>query len=271
MSFPAAFDDPSLTPPDGTLLDLLVVEELEHDLFRAPFVTTEEINLYGGQVAAQALRAAGATVPPDRVPHSLHGYFLSAGDPGRPTTFLVHRDRDGGSFSARRVEARQEGGVIFSMSASFHARREGPDQQAAELPAVPSPEGSAAIGIPRLVSFEGRAVAQPCPDTPWPTRFWARCTLDLGDDALLQACALTYLSDLSSGVAPFTGPHGLPGPSLDHAVWFHRPFRMAQWHLVDMVPGSVAGGRGWYTGSLYAADGTLSASTTQECLFRRRD
>ena len=248
--------------------DLLTVERIEEDLFRSTTVVDEEYTLYGGQVAAQALRAAGSTVDPDRPPHSLHGYFLRPGDPVMPTVFTVYRDRDGRSFSARRVVAIQHGKVIFNMAASFHVGRETSSAQAEPMPDVPKPEQCPAYRIPRLCSFEGRLPEQPFAAARHPTRFWGRATADLSDDPLTHACVLTYLSDISSGVLPSADGTEGPGPSVDHAVWFHDRADLNDWVLSDYRPRFVGSGRGSYTGSLFAADGRLVASVAQETLFR---
>lgn len=268
---------PSLPRPDSvvapgavSLVDLLELEKVDSDLFRGNATFDEPFSLYGGQVAAQALVAAGRTVEADRLPHSLHGYFLRAGDAGRPTVFRVDRDRDGRSFSSRRVVALQDGEVIFSMSASFHAREEGKDLTVAGASDAPFTDELPVALTPRLVSFETREPAQPYPDSIWPTRFWARCTAPLGDEPLLHAAALTYLSDVLSGLAPLRDEEWTPMSSLDHAVWFHRPARLDDWVLLDLVPHTVASGRGWYTGTVTTTDGELRSSLTQEQLFRRR-
>ncbi|MFB4319245.1 acyl-CoA thioesterase [Actinomadura sp. 21ATH] len=250
-----------------SVLDLLALEELDRDLYRTTVAFDDPYPLYGGQVAAQALRAAGGTVPEGRLPHSLHGYYLRGGDAARPTIFRVDRDRDGRSFSARRVVALQGGEVIFNMSASFHTPEDDDDRQAHPMPAAPPPEESAGDALPRLFSLEGRVPPQPY-ESDWPTRMWARSTLPLPADPLVHACVLTYLSDISSGLAALHDGPGRSGSSLDHAVWFHRPVRMDDWVLMDLVPHTVAAGRGWYTGSIHAHDGTLAASLTQEALFR---
>lgn len=251
------------------LLSLLELETVEPDLYRAVAVIPEERKLYGGQVAAQALRAAGHTVSPDRAPHSLHGYFLRPGDASRRTVFRVFRDRDGGSYSARRVVALQGGKVIFNMAASFHVKEQGLDLQRAVGPRVASAAESPVVELPRLVSFEGRAIDSPYGDVTWPTRFWARCTEQIGDDLTLHACALAYLSDLSSGLTAFDKEGWGPGSSIDHAVWFHRQAKLDDWVLADYVPVTVGAGRGLYTGSLYDSDGRLLASIAQESLYRR--
>ncbi|MCW2717866.1 acyl-CoA thioesterase II [Pseudonocardia sp.] len=255
--------------PAVDVLELLDLEPLERDLFRSTAVFDDPFPLYGGQVAAQALRAAGLTVPEGRLPHSLHGYYLRGGDASHPTVFRVHRDRDGRSFSARRVVAIQRGEVIFNMSASFHVPGDGPDHRVGTPPADGPPDGLASYAIPRLVSMEGRLPEQPFPDADWPTRFWSRCTAPLPDDQLWHAAVLTYLSDISTGLAPFDDDEHHSGASLDHAVWFHRPVRMDDWVVMDLAPGTVAGGRGWYTGTLHDQHGTPVASLAQENLFRR--
>jgi acyl-CoA thioesterase II len=255
-------------PPDPTVLDVLTLEEIDRDLYRSTLVFADPFPLYGGQVAAQALHAAGRTVPEGRLPHSLHGYFLRSGDAARPTVFRVDRDRDGGSFSARRVVALQGGEVIFSMSASFQGPGAGPDVQVVEAPGTEDPDDAGPLTVPRLFSMEGRRPAQPFPQAHFPTRFWSRATVPLPDDELLHACVLTYLSDIGTGLSALPDDQASPGPTLDHAVWFHRAARLDEWVLMDMLPRSVAGGRGWYTGSVFTRSGVLAASFVQETLFR---
>ncbi len=264
--------DSARQPPEdtaSTLRDLLDLEAIEVNLYRANFVFDDHIPLYGGQVAAQALRAAAMTVGDDLFPHSLHGYFLRPGDASYPTVYRVFRDREGRSFSARRAVALQRGKIIFNMAASFQRREGGADLQHAVMPAVPAPDQCSAYRIPRLFSFEGRELAQPYGNTRLPTRFWARSEL-VTDDPVLNACALTYLSDISNGLSPFDSKEYSSASSLDHAVWFHRPVDVSQWMLNDMTPHSVAGGRGWYTGSLFTESGVQVASLAQEALFRAR-
>jgi len=256
--------------PGVELPDLLELEPIERDLFRANTVFDDPLALYGGQVAAQALLAAGATVPEGRLPHSLHGYYLRGGDASHPTVFRVDRDRDGRSFSARRVVAIQRGEVIFNMSASFQATEDGADHQVEPMPAADAPDRLPSLVLPRLASMEGRLPAQPYPDSQWPTRFWARATLSLPADPLWHAAVLTYVSDISTGLAPLHDEMYQSGPTLDHAVWFHRPIRLDDWALLDLVPHSVGGGRGWYTGSVHTRAGVLGASLTQEALYRRQ-
>jgi acyl-CoA thioesterase-2 len=138
------------------------------------------------------------------------------------------------------------------------------------MPAVPEPDAGQPHGFGRLFSFEGRTVPQPYENLEWPTRFWARCTDNLKGDPLLNACALTYVSDVSTGLLPFNTATHASSASLDHAVWFHRAIDAEDWMLLDLAPHSASGGRGWYTGSVFARDGRLIASYAQESLFRRR-
>jgi acyl-CoA thioesterase-2 len=256
--------------PTSDLLDLLQLEKVEEDTFRANYVFEEDWPLYGGQVAAQALLAAGQTVDPRRHPHSLHGYFLRRGDAARPTMFKVDRDRDGGSFSARRVVAIQRGEVIFSTSVSFAAPADGMDRQAPELPQVTSPEESTEWVVPRMFSLQVRI---PPEDgiTAWPARFWSRFTTAIGDDVLLNAAALTYLSDVSADLHSFSTDGFIPAASLDHAVWFHHPARLEDWIFTDYTARTIAGNRGLYTGSLFDTSGRMVASIAQEALYRKFD
>jgi acyl-CoA thioesterase-2 len=262
---PSADPGPAAVP---TLLDVLDLEEIDRDLYRSTLVTPDRFALYGGQVAAQALHAAGLTVPDGRLPHSLHGYFLRSGDARRPAVFRVDRDRDGRSFSARRVVAVQGGDVVFSMAASFAVPGEGPDHAVQPAPDAEPPEALADHPMPRLFGMEVRQPAQPLAGGHWPTRLWARSRDRLPDSPLVHACALTFLSDIGTGLAPLGGDGVWPGPSLDHAVWFHRPARMDDWVLMDLQPGTVANGRGFYRGAVTTEDGALAASFVQESLFR---
>jgi acyl-CoA thioesterase II len=253
---------------DPTLPELLDLERLDRDLFRGTVVFDEEWNLYGGQVAAQALLAAGRTVDEERRPHSLHGYFLRGGDASRPTVFEVFRDRDGGSFSARRVVALQNGEVIFSMAASFAVETDGPDAVEDPAPAAPAPEELTGEPVYRLFSFEGRTVVDH-PVVGYPVRYWTRCTAALGEDPLVHYAALTYISDLYGASPKVPVSEGRPGPSLDHALWFHRPVRADDWMLIDLVPRTAARGRNHYLGTVHDRAGGLLASIAQENLFRR--
>lgn len=254
-------------PIGGSFTEMMELEKIDMNIYRAGYVFDEPYALYGGQVAAQSLRAAGLTVDADRSPHSLHGYFLRPGDASQPTVFQVFRDRDGRSFSARRVVALQSGKVIFSMSASFAAAGESPDHHTT-VPVEEAPMG-ADSPLPRMFSFEGRTTEQVYDVSEYPLRFWARCSEDLGDDALLHHCALTYLSDISSGVGAWNDDEYKSGSSLDHALWFHRAVNMNDWVLMDLHPLSASHGRGLYRGSIGTADGVLGASLIQETLYRK--
>ncbi|EXG81515.1 acyl-CoA thioesterase [Cryptosporangium arvum] len=254
-----------------TILDLFALDELEPGLYRAGTVFDEDFPLYGGQVAAQALRAAGLTVPDGRSPHSLHGYFLRGGDAGRPTDFRVEQDRDGRSYSARRVVAAQDGEVIFTMSCSFHVVEDGADRDVVPAPDVPHPSTLRTGPMPRMFSMLGALPPAPHPGSEWPTRWWARCVADLPSDALTHACVLTYLSDISTGLAPYHDESSSSGSSLDHALWFHRPIPLDEWVLMDLQGHSTAHGRGFYTGTIRSADGVLGATIAQEALFRSRE
>jgi acyl-CoA thioesterase-2 len=257
------------------LAGLLDLEVLDTNLYRGQneLGASRRFSLYGGQVAAQALRAAGMTVATERMPHSLHGYFLRRGRVDRPVIYHVDRDRDGGSFSARHVRAVQDGDVIFSMLASFHER-----EDAAVFDAVATRGGPPADTLPARPSpllVEAREIT--------PTRIadgqvrhsdllWVRALSPLSDDPMVHACALTYVSDLGSGFGQVRVA-GLPagGPSIDHSVWFHEPIRADEWMLLELWPLKAAGARGVYSGSLRAADGRLGAVITQEMLLRERE
>jgi acyl-CoA thioesterase-2 len=256
---------------EPSLEDVLALEEIDRDIYRSNLVYPDRWALYGGQVAAQGLLAAGRTVGEGRVPHSLHCYFLRPGDAERPTVFRVDRDRDGRSFSARRVVAIQGGEVVCSMSCSFAAATlDGPDRQNTAAPAADPPETRPTMTLPRLFQMDCRLPEQPYPGASWPTRLWARTSVPLPDDPLVHAAVLTYFSDIASGTSAFEGSAERTATSLDHAVWFHRPMRMDDWVLMDLVPHTMAGARGWYTGTVHDAAGRLGASLTQEILARPR-
>jgi acyl-CoA thioesterase-2 len=254
-----------------TLLDLLELEPLGDDNFRNGVVFDQERALYGGQVAAQALAAAGMTVDPDRRPHSLHGYFLRPGRTDKPMILRVSRDRDGRSFSARRVVAVQDGEVILNLACSFAVAEDGVDNQLAA-----SPLASGGVGAPRqpsmvLPSIEVRAPEQPTDDLPWQTRMWVRCVLPLPADPLLNACVLTYVSDLGSGLASLASAEAIRSTTtLDHALWFHRRVSPENWLLVDLSSRGVRGGRGLYTGEIWDTRGSLVASLAQDALYRQK-
>jgi acyl-CoA thioesterase-2 len=263
--------------PEGgaeSLIELLTLEMLDTDLFRARNpVRIPRPRLFGGQVAAQALAAAAATVDDDRFAHSLHGYFLRGGRPDRPTIITVDRDRDGRSFSARHVNARQDGKVIFSALASFQVEEGTRDVQEPVL-AVDAgdpdtlPESAQEEQIHSLLDIRYLPEAR---SEAWrATRFWVRPRSTLPDDPTTRSCVLTYVSDLgwpfgwiNDGTAPHVG-----GTSLDHAVWLHRPIDVTDWMFVDLTHVSIVGARGVFSGTIHARDGALGAYLTQEVLLR---
>ncbi len=259
----------TVTSATPGLVDVLSLERIEADLYRTTVTTDDPFGLYGGQVAAQALRAAAETVPEGRLPHSLHGYFLSRGDPSRPILLMVNRDRDGRSYSNRRVIAVQNGVVIFNMAASFHITEDGSDYQAYQMPQVEEPDGLRDISARiRLIGIDVRIPSQPKPGQEWPSRVWMR-SRDKLDSEIMHACALTYISDMFTGLATVPGIEDVgPVTTLDHAVWFFRRAALDDWVLMDLEPISTAGGRGMYTGRIFSRDGTLAAGIAQESLFR---
>lgn len=276
------------------LIDLLDLEKLEENLFRGQSPAYGWQRVYGGQVLGQALVAAGRTVDPERVAHSLHAYFLIGGDPGHPIIYDVERIRDGGSFTTRRVRAIQHGRPIFAMSVSFHKAEVSYDHHS-NMPDVPAPED---------LPTEKELRAQLLPSLPenmrsyWqherpiemrPTdisryldrqrreplqSIWLRANGPLPDDARLHQCVLAYASDftlldtalIAHGKLLFDTDIQLA--SLDHSMWLHRPGRMDDWVLYVQDSPSAGGGRGFCRGSLYSRDGVLIASTTQEGLVR---
>jgi acyl-CoA thioesterase-2 len=272
--------DEEMLPRAANLVELLDLEELDTDLYRAR--NPEQAftpHLYGGQVAAQALRAAANTVDGDRPPHSLHCYFLRRGEADIPTIMRVERNRDGRAFSARTVVAQQHGKAIFTASASFHVHEDSPDWDGRPLAAdagAPGPAGK--LDRPQrlaasTVIFDTRGMYPPGPDEQGymrpSRRFWARSPQPLPDDPVVHACGLVYLSDMSTG---FSDTHidDLPpgGPSLDHAMWFHRMIRADDWVYIDQEPVTASGARGLYRGYLHDSSGVLGATFVQETLLR---
>jgi acyl-CoA thioesterase-2 len=278
------------------LVSILDLEQIEVDLYRGlqpPESTLQRV--FGGQVAAQALWAACHTVAPDRMVHSLHSYFLRPGDASIPIVYDVERIRDGGSFSTRRVEARQHGHTIFYLTASFHSEEDGYDHQD-HLPDVKPPQECPDLAdimtmlSPRAAeawraewsALEVRYVGDSRPggildpsERPARSRLWFRASGALSDDRILNTCVLTYASDLTllgSALVPhgvLIGSPGLQAASLDHAVWFHRPVKADQWMLYDQVSPSAHGARGFATANIFTESGTLVASVAQEGLLRR--
>jgi acyl-CoA thioesterase II len=258
------------------LLHVLDLEELDRDIYRGanPAADPRRTRLFGGQVAAQAARAASLTVPDDRLLHSLHGYFLRPGQADRPTLLHVDRDRDGRSYSARHVTARQDGKAIMSLLLSFTAEEQGHEFATPSIVASePPPEAIDPADLRSIHHsiFDLRALGLGSATGAYrrtPHRYWARARGSLPDDRLLHACVLAYLSDVGTGLAKLEDEHPRGGPSLDHAVWFHRPARMDDWVFVELVPEAAAGGRAFYTGTVHDRDGRLLASIAQEHVSR---
>ncbi|MET9729772.1 acyl-CoA thioesterase II [Streptomyces sp. NPDC006458] len=281
------------------LLDLLDLEQIEENIFRGQSRSAVVPRVFGGQVAAQALVAAGRTVPADRPPHSLHAYFLRMGDPGAPIVYNVERIRDGRSFTTRRVVAVQHGRPIFSLSASFQEHEEGMDHQA---PMPPAPDPAALPTSqdrfrgyghldPKVVehflaareAIDLRYVEEPPygqygePREPH-SQVWFRTNGKLDgavDNPLLHIVLATYVSDMTllDSVLLAHGRGGwavgdVVGASLDHAMWFHRPFRADEWLLYDQESPSASGGRGLGQARIYTQDGRLAVSVIQEGVVR---
>lgn len=283
----------------GTALDdlvaLLDLETIEDNIFRGVSPEGEgRERVFGGQVAAQALMAAGRCVPPDRPVHSLHSYFLRPGDPTVPILYTVDRIRDGRSFTTRRVVAVQHGEAIFLLSAQFQDVEDGPSH-GLPMPEAPNPE---TLPTPRqrveTLIAAGEEVPpwalRPSPidlrhigEEPWrrapearaeaSKQVWARADGELEDDALLHACVVTYLSDMTL-LPSVMIPWGLTWDgvammaSLDHAMWFHRPCRADRWLLFDQESPASGGARGLVTGRLFTQDGDLVVSIAQEGVVR---
>jgi acyl-CoA thioesterase-2 len=254
-----------------TLLELLTLEQLDVNLFRAPHSAVWPLPaLFGGQVAAQALRAAASTVGDDRTPHSLHGYFLRPGRSDARTLLHVDRDRDGRSYTSRHVNAVQQGEVIFSALASFHVAEQGPEHQSLDLPAAMEPPADDAEVpvVPHSFLEVVAASGSPLPEQGG-TTFWARVVGELPVDPVTSACVLTYLSDFGWAFGALDATQGYHGPSLDHAVWLVRPIDTGDWMFVDMVPVTASAARGVFTGTIHDRHGTLAAYITQEAVLRK--
>lgn len=258
------------------MLRLLALEAVGDDRFEAPTPGDGPGRLFGGQVAAQSLRAATLTVDADRPPHSFHAYFVRPGRPGVPLTLEVIRIRDGRSFTTRAVTATQNGEAIFHLAASFHTAEDGEDWQLPPRDDVPSPDelGDTKSPLARFESmmpFEMRPAAGRSAMGFALHPFWVRVGGRLPDDPALHACCLAFISDM--GVVGSARPNiadmrAFMGASLDHAVWFHRPARADEWVLFDVGPVSNYGARGLARGSMHTTDGVLVASISQEALLR---
>jgi acyl-CoA thioesterase-2 len=279
------------------LVALLGLERLELNLFRGQSQNLGWGRVFGGQVLGQALSAAAQTAPESRIVHSLHGYFLRPGDTDKPIIYDVDRIRDGQSFTTRRVVAIQGGRPIFSMSASFQTPEDGFDHQDA-MPEAPDPETLAsestlAARIAHMIPeplrtqviaerpIEVRPVVplNPLrPDVRPPHReLWYRANGTLADTPALHQYLLAYASDFNF-LGTSMQPHGVSWlspkmqvASLDHAMWFHRPFRFDDWLLYTIDSPSSHGGRGFVRGRFFDRQGRLVASTAQEGLIRRHN
>ena len=283
----------SSVDPGIDLREMLKLERLEGNLFRGVSPAHAGARIYGGQVIAQSLLAAYETVE-ERVCHSLHAYFIRPGDPKIPIIFEVDRARDGQSFTTRRVIAVQHGRQIFNMAASFQVVEDGFEHQQEMPPGSPGPDGYPSISEVEAALVALQTGKQPeihptpidmrfvepsaqnflKPGMPARQRAWFRARVPLGEDLRWQQVALAYASDMGL-LAAAMHPHqllwnspGMQSASLDHAIWFHRPSDLAEWHLYDMHSPSASGARGFNLGSIYSADGRLVASCAQEGLIR---
>jgi len=272
------------------LVRVLDLEELDNDLYRGAPSPNERGRAFGGQVAAQALIAAIRTAGEGFHVHSLHSYFLLAGDPDNPIIYDVERIRDGRSFQTRRVVARQHGRTIYFLTASFQVSEEGFEHQD-RMPEAPEPEkcldflammrerGRQSKSLAKeWMAIDVRAVGNslvglpPDPAHPSRQRVWLRIAAELPDDPDLHLAAFTWASDISllgTSLAAHTLDHSkVMMASLDHTIWFHRPFRADDWWLYDAESPAAGGGRGLSFGRVFTKDGTLVATTAQEGLIR---
>ena len=276
------------------LLELLELERLEEDLFRGPSQDLGWGSVFGGQVLGQALSAAGRTVDDGRHAHSLHAYFLRPGDVNRSITYQVERTRDGAGFSTRRIRAHQDGPPIFFMAASFQRPEDGLEHQAA-MPRVPGPDGlasyrelterylhlapeplRASLDVDWPIEMRPVEVADPLAPAPAEPKahVWLRTEASLPDDERVHRYLLAYASDFSL-LDTALAPHGrsywqgdLRMASLDHSMWFHRPFRADDWLLYAMDSPNASGARGLTRCEVFDRSGRLVASTAQEGMIR---
>lgn len=276
------------------LLDLLFLEKIEEGLFRGQSEDLGLRQVFGGQVVGQAIYAAKQTVPMDRVVHSFHSYFLRPGDSSKPIIYDVETLRDGNSFSARRVSAIQNGKPIFYMTASFQSQEEGLEHQNA-MPDVPLPEELMSetdiarqfahlIPVKVREKFIGNQPIEMRPvkfhnplqgSTAEPNRYvWFKANGEMPDDLRVHQYLLGYASDFNF-LPTALQPHGIgflePGvqiATIDHSMWFHRPFRLDEWLLYAVESTSASGARGFVRGQIYNREGILVASTVQEGVIR---
>jgi acyl-CoA thioesterase-2 len=278
--------------PLEDLVTLLDLEAIEVNIFRGQSPDENRQRVFGGQVAGQALVAATRTIDePDRMVHSLHAYFLRSGDPGVPILYEVDRLRDGKSFSTRRVVAIQHGKPIFNLQASFQRIESGLEYHIAMDPTTPPPESLPDFKT-RMEPYKeqlGEWYHRPRPidqryvdgdpfsrkGNPRPgQRVWIRADGTLPDDPVLHSCILTYASDMTL-LDTALMPHGIGWSdgsvqmaSLDHAMWFHRPFRADQWMLYQQTSVSTSNARGLAEGHIFTQDGLLAVTVVQEGLTR---
>ncbi|MGW6914811.1 acyl-CoA thioesterase [Kitasatospora sp. NPDC054939] len=279
--------------PVDDLVALLDLEQIELNIFRGRSPEEALQRTFGGQVAGQALVAAGRTVDGDRPVHSLHAYFLRPGVPGVPIVYQVDRIRDGRSFTTRRVLAIQGGRSIFALTADFHVDEQGGIEHQHTVPKAPAPEelpsaleevGSRLGELPPFISrrqpFDIRYVdrlrwtKEELEGVEPRSGVWLRTNGSLPDDPLIHVCALTYASDMTlldavrAPVEPLWGERNFDMASLDHAMWFHRPFRTDDWLLYQQESPIAHGARGLARGQIYDRSGRLVVSVVQEGLFR---
>lgn len=290
-------DKPTPATLAADLVDLLDVEEIDTDLYRGRRAKGGVGRVFGGQVIAQALQAAQRSTEEPKVAHSLHAYFMRAGDEAHPIVYRVVRDFDGKSFATRRVVATQRGQPILNLAASFQ-RPEGGYHHQAQMPEVPPPEtlpteaelrARDAVNLPekqramvtRPRPIEIRPVYPRKWFNPQPTdpiqHSWFKVVAPIGDDAAMHRAILAYASDMAL-LGTCMLPHGVnwttPGfqsASLDHAVWLHEPFRADEWLLYATDSPWTGHARGMNRGQIFAADGRLVASVAQEGLIRMRE
>jgi acyl-CoA thioesterase-2 len=267
----------SAVPPDletglVNLVDVLELKALQHNRFQSipAFGLGPKHSIFGGQTLAQALRAASLTVPEGRVAHSLHAYFLTPGVATEPIEFEVDSDRDGGRYSIRRVVAVQNDSALFSMSCSFSLPREGTRFQAVDMPPAQSPDllqDTDAI-VSRVFDLVGRVPDHLDSWSIWPSRMWVRIVEPLGDDPNVRACAVAFLSDLSTGLARIPEIEKIGGGiSLDHSLWLHGAANPNDWMLIDLDPLVADSGRAVYNGRIFDSHGVQQASLMQESLI----
>jgi acyl-CoA thioesterase-2 len=249
----------------ASLATVLELDPLNADSYRGPI--TGDHYLFGGLVAAQALRAAARTVEAERAPHSLHAYFIRPGSAEEAIVYRVGRDRDGRNVSSRRIEAIQGDKVILHASLSFQVPTRGP-KMTPPIPENRPPENfplrdDLFLGPRQFIDVRSDFEAGT------PNRFWVRVKGTIGNDSILQAAALTYLTDLSSGFGQSEHLHlGWARSSLDHAIWFHDRVSVEDWLLVDLNPVRASNGRGTYHGSIHDREGRMGCAYAQEMLLR---